>query len=543
MKKSKWYKFSKSVVLTGLVIIVIVTACGVVKDYNFRNIYYSHNELIHQTSQLQKLPYLKAHHKDGSVYIFEDKWETDSIYLKGFGTYYDFRRTEVSEKMQVVPLDSIALYETNRKIESNKDKRVQMLSVMTALDVVLGIICLTSPKTCFGSCPTFYLDDGNPNRLADAESFSNAISPSMVYNDVDDIRYSSLGDKTITFNMLNEALETHVVKKIDLAIISKPTAFDVFISPEEKFYLTSSNHKLINATASEGEITNVLEFADMKERFSLADKKALVSKEEIFMTFDAQNLQNAGLKLSFRQTMMTTYALYSAIGYMGNEVADIFAKLEVSKDNNENLKTLLYNALGGIEIYSQQNDLTWKYEGELYETGPIAQNHEILLLKHLQNRNGTTKIKLVLNKGLWRLEQAALLEIVQETKPIYIQPLKVFKNGAEIKSVLTLKEKVDKNQCELSMPGDEYKLQYSLPEIKNKDYDYQVFLDAKGYYIEWMRASWLKDKDLLALKSMLENPVKWLNGETSNYKKYEREMEKQFWESKWTKNNTSYESL
>jgi hypothetical protein len=93
------------------------------------------------------------------------------------------------------------------------------------------------------------------------------------------------------------------------------------------------------------------------------------------------------------------------------------------------------------------------------------------------------------------------------------------------------------------MPGDEFSLSYLVPEIENNEHNYHVFLDAKGYYIEWMRASWLKDKDLLALKGMLDNPVQWLNSETANYKKYEAGMEKQFWESKWTKNNTSYESL
>lgn len=77
----------------------------------------------------------------------------------------------------------------------------------------------------------------------------------------------------------------------------------------------------------------------------------------------------------------------------------------------------------------------------------------------------------------------------------------------------SVQKKGDKHQCELSMPGDAFKLLYSLPEIKQQGHNYQVFLDAKGYYIEWMRASWLKDKDLLALKRMLENPVTWLNGE------------------------------
>ena len=40
-------------------------------------------------------------------------------------------------------------------------------------------------------------------------------------------------------------------------------------------------------------------------------------------------IANPGIYFSFRQTLMTTYCLYSAIGYMGNEVADIFTKIVI----------------------------------------------------------------------------------------------------------------------------------------------------------------------------------------------------------------------
>lgn len=61
--------------------------------------------------------------------------------------------------------------------------------------------------------------------------------------------------------------------------------------------------------------------------------------------------------------------------------------------------------------------------------------------------------------------------------------------------------------------------------------------------LEWMRESWLKDKDLLQLYRLMNSPVEWLNSETANYKKYEADMETQFWNSRWTQKNKSYEEL
>ena len=79
------------------------------------------------------------------------------------------------------------------------------------------------------------------------------------------------------------------------------------------------------------------------------------------------------------------------------------------------------------------------------------------------------------------------------------------------------------------MPGDEVDFHFSLPEEGG---DYELFLYSKGYYLEWMRDSWLQDKNLLKLHRLIENPDKFFRKEARIYSKYESAMESIFWGSR-----------
>ncbi|MBK7971736.1 MAG: hypothetical protein IPK08_23895 [Bacteroidetes bacterium] len=79
------------------------------------------------------------------------------------------------------------------------------------------------------------------------------------------------------------------------------------------------------------------------------------------------------------------------------------------------------------------------------------------------------------------------------------------------------------------MPGSNYKFDFILPDANAT---YEFFLYSKGHDLEWMREHWLKDKDLLKLKQMVDNPKKYLREEAKFYKKYESTMEEEFWNSK-----------
>ncbi|MBI3234331.1 MAG: hypothetical protein HYZ42_09870 [Bacteroidetes bacterium] len=88
----------------------------------------------------------------------------------------------------------------------------------------------------------------------------------------------------------------------------------------------------------------------------------------------------------------------------------------------------------------------------------------------------------------------------------------------------------------ISMPGDVYTFKFELPTDQN----YDLFLYTQGYYLEWMREHWIKDKDLPKLKQLLSQPSKFLKSESANYKKYDKYMEQEFWNSKIDANHFTY---
>jgi hypothetical protein len=524
-------------ILTITAVIFGIQSCA---NRYFRSNYKDANSLMHATKNLQTKPFLKAHLKNGDICILEDSWKIDTTLnvVSGNGSQYDFNRKQTFQGVINIAIDSVAIFETNAKIVNPQAGKVIALSLMAGLDAVVGILCLTNPKACFGSCPTFYMNENDNFHYADAEGFSNAISPSMEYYDIDALNQQRITNNIFSITMKNEALETHCVKDVKILAYPLQKGQRVYQSPTQDFYLCENDYSLSQAAANEGDITALLENPDRQERFSLSDGNNLSSKEEIYITFDnVKNANDLGLVLNFRQTLMTTYFIYSAMGYMGDEVGDIFAKIETGGNTRDKLKNGIKKELGDIDIYAwnDQNN-KWEYQNGFYETGPIAINRQFIPLQNITaNSNSKIKIKLVLNKGLWRMDYVSLVNIKKQITPIEVSPSAIFNKGKL--DNIALGEIKSSDKYLLSMPGSEYKFNFTLP---NADMDYELFLYSKGYYLEWMREHWIKDKDLLKLKQMLDNPKNYLREEAKNYKQYESTMEEEFWNSKINTKNYSY---
>jgi hypothetical protein len=109
-------------------------------------------------------------------------------------------------------MDSVLVYEMNKDLDLPNG--AMALAPLAIINVAVGIACLANPKTCFGSCPTFYTEDGTVFN-AKAEGFSNAIAPSLEYGDVDDLNTSTRAEN-FKLIMKNEAQETHCLKAVEL---------------------------------------------------------------------------------------------------------------------------------------------------------------------------------------------------------------------------------------------------------------------------------------------------------------------------------------
>ncbi len=507
---------------------------------NYRSVFRDINSFNRSRSPSLDEPYFKAHLKSGGLCIYTDTlWdynpETDII--SGNARLYDTRRNLLRTGVIKIKSDTVVLFESNGKLDNRRwHNRVVARNIITTVDGVIGVLCISIPKACWGSCPTFYTGDGNYVFNADAEGFSEAILPSMEYRDIDALYNFHPEGPEFSIRMKNEALETHVVRNVSILAVERDPSLKVFQGIDDQFYLTDPSflQNPVYAEAREGDITRELAAADLDERFSPADPKNMKSRESITLKFRRGNLTDAGLVLNFRQSLMTTYLIYNVMGYMGNTVSDVMAELE---NNNQVLRNhnLIDDELGGIDVYLLEKG-GYRQCGVFNETGPIASNQQLLPLGRLPDDDEIT-VKLVLNRGLWRIDYAALLPVLGITGATELKPGRLqyrHEDHAEL-----LEQLNDEDGQLVSLPGDEYDMFFRLP---GEGMDYDLFLSSKGYYLEWMRESWLKDKNLLKLNALLENPDKFFRREAGKYSRYETEIEKIFWSSRIdTENNPSHE--
>jgi hypothetical protein len=125
-----------------------------------------------------------------------------------------------------------------------------------------------------------------------------------------------------------------------------------------------------------------------------------------------------------------------------------------------------------------------------------------------------------------------LAKLEQTVEPIKIKPsLVIRENGIDnnLESQLT-----DTLKPLITLPGDVYNLRYVLPGISK---DYEVFLCSKGYYIEWMRETWLAEENLKRASLMFGLPKLFMRMAAADFKKIEPTMEDNFWRSRYVKKN------
>ena len=523
------------ITLAGLFFIVVslgVYSCKYYIDHNFRQTYSDVNRAIHE--EAGQAPFFKLHFNNGDVAILEEwRLNTAQDTITGQGQLYNFNRNQVNEGTLSFDLASIAIIETNRleAVKSKDGGRIAALAILSGANVALGIYCLTNPKACFGSCPTFYLEGESYLHSAGAEGFSSAILPSLERRDIDALGHST-SSHAFSITMKNEALETHMVNEVLIHAVPKKKSERVFHDKYGAFYRCDKLFDCTSAVVGEKEIGPAIRSFDELEYFSPTDSFDLFSKEEIMLTFDDLPAGQLGVVLNFRQTLLTTFLLYTGLSYMGDEVGDYLSTLETS-DQGKKYFERPFKKLGGIRL-SVWNEAsqTWRFIEEIHETGPIARNSMIAPLLESKAEAGALRIKVEMTKGLWRLDYVGLASIRAEAATHRIYPNKMEVIGGAPYSLGEIES--DDDRYLISFPGDEFRFSFKLPEIE-KEREWELFLSSKGYYLEWIRQEWLEGKDLLKLQKMILNDPQTWRELAKEFKSMEAEMEHVFWNSKYSR--------
>ena len=468
--------------------------------------------------------FLKIHMRDGRLYVLSDWFISPNAHaatVKGNGVLYGTDRDTLGIGSFAVRTDSVSLFETN---VVHVSPAIAPLAVVSIGSIILSIICLTQEKACFGSCPTFYVSNGQHSVLM-AEGFSASVAPALEERDIDALFHAVPDGDTLEITMKNEALETHVVRYAHVLAAPRRPSVRVFATASGEFWNADSLTPPDRAVAPEGDCSAALLALDGVERSSVTDSTDLAAREIVDLEFEAPPAGPLGLVLGARQTLLTTYLFYQGLAYFGTRAVEFLASLDRAGPV-VNMPVAAMDSLVGWITVQVATESGWRTVAVDRETGPIAT--DVRLVKLPEIPAGTLRLRLLLTRGAWRLDQAALVHLLDRAEPVRLCPTHVRRDG-------TADAGVEHGLCDeehvlTTLPGDSYTLVYRLPR---DDIAYELFLESKGYYLEWMREAWMKEENSEKAAMLLLNPRQLLLELAPEYKRIEPEMEKVFWASRY----------
>lgn len=466
-------------------------------------------------------PFLKAHMQKGDVYVLSE-WVVQSgdNRVRGQGHHLGPHRDTLAQGTLQVPMDRVAVFETNK---TNPSRSVAALSVLTGVSLAVTGYCAINPKACFGSCPTFYAP-AETDTLLQAEGFSSSIAPSLERTDVDALYRAEATGDTFDLRMTNEALETHVVRTANLLAVPRSAGGRTVRAADGTFWRVRNLRAPTACVAPEGRCRSRVAHFDGRERYSRADSTDLATKETLTLEFDAAPDRPVGLIVGGRQTLLTTYLLYQTLAYMGEDVGTWLARLERNQANIRQAD--VKEILGGIEVWASTEAGGWTKVGEAGEHGPLAADVHFIPLP--TPPDSTVTLQLRLTKGNWRLDYLALAERDRRVEPVRLPPAVVTRDGRPVPEVRM--QLLDSTKTLVTFPGDEYTLSYDLPADETS---YELFLESRGYYLEWMREKWTEETNPERVADMLFAPERMMRILAPRFKAAEPHMEEVFWKSRY----------
>jgi hypothetical protein len=481
--------------------------------------------------------YLKVHLKNGELYVLHS-WEVDreNKLISGHGNHLNSNRIIIDSRgsdrsnrktfsssapKYQIPFPDVAIVESNDK---GNNPGVPAMIVAGLVTLPISIICLVNPKSCFGSCPTYYINNED-GELIVGEGFSSSVSRSLEASDIDLINTTLPYGDSIKIRVKNEALETHLIRNLQLVVCPKQNENQVYLSSNlVDFFEVKAP---IPPEKAHNQGTSILEEilkSDRKEWFNPSNSNHILTKEQVYLTFKNPKKASA-LLLEKRQSLLPTFLFYSTLAYLGKSTGYYWAAIEGQSPQLGKKITQYQDLLGGISVEWLDPDYNWVPIGELAEAGPIVSDTHIILFPEQDSEE--VHFRLTLTQGMWRINTLQLVELVAQVTPVKFNPNRMISNGKE--NLSGLASLTDNEEYLVTFPGEDHQLWF--PSLFSSGFSY--FIESKGYYIEWMREEWHNEENRRMAKMAILRPKKYLEKLTPAYKAIEPEMEEIFWNSKY----------
>jgi hypothetical protein len=449
---------------------------------------------------------VKAHMRDGTIVVFPAGISVlrDTIY--GQGQRFNWLQTPLG-RVQVVALDSIVGLTNYRNVISVPKSIIYSASATAS--AVLGTALLA--VALFGSCPTFYADDGG-TAVLEAEGFSYSIAPLFESRDVDALRVAP-GARMLTLQVRNEALETHYINHLEVLAVEHAEGERVLPNGRGNLALFGSTLPALRAVDAAGrDLTadlrarDSLVFASTEGRLAAATENDLM--DHLDLDFGMVDADTVALVMRARNSLLTTVLLYDVmLGNAGARAVDWIAG-DLEQVGNAAELGKWYVERMGMRI-SVWRDGAWHESARMPDVGPIAWEDIAVMLPAV--RGQPLRIRIAMPADGWRIDHVALAANAHTVQPMVLPLTAVRKDGRPDASSLGALVAADEAYV-ITEPGQSFHADFALPELpagRKRSY----MLASQGYYLEWIRPDWVRAAKNVTFapndRSLLEAMQKW----------------------------------
>ena len=128
----------------------------------------------------------------------------------------------------------------------------------------------------------------------------------------------------------------------------------------------------------------------------------------------------------------------------------------------------------------------------------------------------------------WRLDWAVLARLGAVVEPRRLVPRAV--EGSRLSTAEIQAWLVDTTRALVTQPGDEVRFDFALLAT-----DDELFLETRGYYLEWLRQEWLAEENSTRAAEMFFDPAGALRRLAPGYARHAGDLERAFWSSRYVR--------
>lgn len=431
---------------------------------------------------------VKAHLKDGSTVVYAEGVRISGGVLHGHGARYDLALAFQGDVQELSLHEVVALESFRTGVKGNA-------TTLANLGIVAGVVALPFlALAIFGSCPTVYSEQGG-RPVLEAETFSYSIAPLLEARDLDRLRARPDAHGRLRLEVRNEALETHYINHLQLLEVEhqpgelalpdqygRPIVVGELSPPSRALDRRGRDvHAVLRSADGRAYRTHAATLArvqagDLEDSIEL-DVEAPPGAEELALVF---RLRNSLLNTVLFYDYMLAPSGARAVDWIGGDLERISDAVVLGRWIQER---------AGLHVALREGD-RYHEVARVPDAGPIAWR-DVAATFPVPAGARSLRLRLSFVADAWRIDHMAVAARVRRATPRTLSPTEVTRADGQAEAVARDSLGAADERYLTTQPSQRFFASFDAgPGAPGRARTF--LLSSQGYYVEWVRAEWVR---------------------------------------------------